>query len=141
MFSTQVNTKNLHLKVHFDLYGGRLISEYTVALFTIRVLALFQSKPGLVCCLTCEDSSDDEKVIKTPPKSFDGYEYNPRVVRNNDATTEIAFLVNGKNVSGKKMKLSIQTYLFIVPVYNCTYINHRLCNTTHLNRITVKKYC
>ena len=75
-----------------------------------------------MCCLTCEDSSDDEKVIKTPPKSFDGYEYNSRVVRNNDATTEIAFLVNGKNVSGKKMKLSIQTYLFLVPVYNCTYM-------------------
>ena len=116
------------------LIRGRLINEYSVALFTIRVLALFQSKPGLVCCLTCEDSSDDEKVIKTPPKSFDGYEYNSRVVRNNDATTEIAFLVNGKNVSGKKMNSKLHSFFFCYGLQLYSFATHR-------NRITVKKYC
>ena len=94
-----------------------------------------------MCCLACEDSSDDEKVIKTPPKSFDGYEYNSRVVRNNDATTEIAFLVNGKNVSGTKMNLLQKSDSILVTVYSCNCISRRHCITSHVNRITVKKYC
>ena len=27
VFSTQVNTKNMHLKVHLDLYAGRLVRK------------------------------------------------------------------------------------------------------------------